>query len=226
MGGYGINVELVSAPEDPDALARLHRDVWAIVVRRLLTVVTEPAGVDVLDEYMYVYIEDDIVGGFEEAWSATSEGLDFWFTDAAGLCYGEMYASLHWTELVLLEQWPAVAAAAAAIGARVVPPRRTMAASILAGGTAVFELDATPELDALLTGPAERVFFAYQDRLAYTEVTEDLAGATVTVLGDDDIALEDVPEPDQARITELIRAGRCLCQPCRILRAARGIPIG
>src|SRR3954452_15447883 len=131
MSAYGLSVELVNGPVDPEALGKLHREVWAVAARRLWTLVTDPALEGVLTNYMYVWVDDELesgydeelVGGFEEEhWFASPTELMFSYNDQAGFCWGEMYAALHWTELVLLEQWPAVEAVAATFGAQALPP--------------------------------------------------------------------------------------------------------
>lgn len=221
MGGYGTGIDLIGAPDDPDVLARLHRDVWAVVGRRLLALVTSPVGRDVLRDYMELYDEGGEVSGFEDDWAVWPEGMNFSFSDAD---WGQMYLSLRWLDLALLEQWPAVAAAAAAIGAAAVPPGRTMTGTTPGGGTAVFPVDATPELDTVLAGGADDVFFPYRGGLGWAHRTDDETEAMVDLVpaGDEgEVALAEVSEPDRSRITELIRTGRCACEICETLRAAR-----
>lgn len=173
MGGIGLVIGLASAPEDPETLMKLHREVWTVIDSRIASLAKRKASRDILTWYLH---EESSDGYADDDWFATREALYYTFGDAAGLCYREMYVSLHWAELALLDQWAAASAIAANYGAALVPPERAISAMTVANGqfaTSVFPGDSSPALDAILTGRAEHVFFAYQSKLAWARALDN-----------------------------------------------------
>lgn len=201
MGGAAITLKLEPGGRD---LERLQRRVWNILYRRVLALATSKASRRVDFEYLHVCV-DELEGG---SFFARGDSLVFGFGDGAGLCYAEMYATLHWTKLVLLDAWKTVDLAARDHGTALAP----------AG-------DLGAELGRLL-GRSERVFFPVGGALAYAAAASKPAAAHPVELSATSTTLGALAPRERAVAERAIRSGICSCDVCTKLRKRHHVEVG
>lgn len=121
------------------------------------------------------------------------EDLSFSFTDAAGLCDGEMHAALHWLEVILRAEWTTVAAIAKKHGVSITKPEKTK---------------------------QDPIFFISGSKLGYSHTTaEPPADHELWFFPADGgakrVPLAKAPKADRERLRELIVNGTCACELCQ-----------
>jgi hypothetical protein len=177
--------------------------------------------------YYLMFQADD---GFDSGdWFASSTELSYSFSDSAGLCTCEMYAVGHWVRLATLHYWYELVLIAERYGAVLEPSQDAL--PVLATMTELPALEmyadvVDREMNAELTGRAARVFFLHEGNLAYAETSESADdGHEICLYGGERMTLGDLPAAQRARVAELVRTGRCACEPCQRLREHYDFPL-
>lgn len=209
MGGIWLGLKLKKAPTDVAPRRALLKEIWEHCYARMQALTKKKAGRDVVHYYTQFQSSDhlDDARPQNEGWLALEDELIYSFSDAAGLCDGEMHASLHWLELLLLDEWPALTAMATARGAELAPRERTLA-------------------DALTK--SDPIFFISGAKLGYSHPKPEPPPDHELWFfpgdgGSKRVLLGKSKEPE--RLAALIKAGLCACEICQALRAKHGLPL-
>jgi len=186
MGGMSLTLSTASNAE-------VRRAIWDHASTRMRALGRRRATRDVVAYYVSFQASD---------WGDPHH-LTFSFSDAAGLCDGEMRAALHWLEVILIAEWPAIAAIASPHGITLTEPSRSRPDPIffISGGKLGYaHHDPSPKED-------HELWFFPAD-----------GGAKRVPLGR-------APRDDRERLRRLIADGTCACEICQGLRAIRGEPL-
>lgn len=200
MGGIGYHIAFVHPPAS-DARDTLLRDTWEMIAQRIRSLARRKGTRDITGFYLGMQASDGLADG---SWFANEHEMRFGFGDAAGLCYGEMNACRHWTELVVLEMWDTLVERAAALGATLEKPEKTLTEALETSALPLFMLGSKVAIAAMDSAPAD----AHEIRIFDTVMP-----------------LSKVPTKDRARVRELVSTGRCACDICQALRAKLELPL-
>lgn len=219
-----LSIPVLRAPDDVEALASLHREVWSCIQEVISFTTEQEANSEIVSYYLAFQASDGFADG---DWYATSSALNYTFGDAAGLCVCEMYAVSHWARLAMLDYWPDLRLIAESHGAVIAPAGVVIPEPADGKPTSgTFDEMAQREMHTELTGRSDRVFFIHDGRLAYAESSESAGDDhEIRLYGDERTTVGRLPAAERDRVIELVRSGRCACESCQRLRGRRGLPL-
>lgn len=222
MGSIGICIPITQSTTEGEALLKA---LWDQLYAHMKKLVRSKAGRSVLCDYASMEAWDGLNEG---SWFASSGTLHLFFGDAAGLCYLEMYLSLHWTTLALYDSWEECQRIAQRFGTQLTPPSSALGAMALSSqgfNQVHFPGDPLPELHLLLNGPNRRIFFSLGSALAYTHCSAEVDLEHEIERAQDSLPLKKLPAKERSRVEKLIRQAQCACEVCERLRKKLSLPL-
>lgn len=228
MGGIGVT--LGYRPLDscrPVDGGSLLREVWDGIKTQLWHRLRSRDAKSLVSGYMAMEAED---GLHEGRWFAGQRELMFTFGDAAGLCVREMYVTKHFVEMAIWDASPALQARANALGAELTPApprvRATDGPNGQQGASVDGDARVRPDLRLALADGQLRVGFTARKLLVSVAADEAADLDTPIRLIEEEITVGDLPPKLREEVLLNIRRGRCVCELCESIRAARGLPPG